>query len=68
MKKLDALVTEFPEVFQCIGKTDIDKTYTMSKSRVKYHKLRRISGAKGEQSREVMKKVILKQQVLLIVR
>ena len=36
MRKLDALVAEFPEVFQCIGETDIDKTYTIPKSRVKY--------------------------------
>lgn len=57
MRKLDALVTEFPEVFQCIGKTDIDNTYTMPKSRVKYRKLRKISGVKREQSRKAMKKV-----------
>jgi len=31
MRKLDALATEFPEVFQCIGEIDIDKTYTMPK-------------------------------------
>lgn len=29
MKKLDALVNEFPEVYKCIGETDIDKTYSM---------------------------------------
>lgn len=57
MRKLDALVTEFPEVFQCIGETDIDNTYTMPKSRVKYRKLRKISGVKREQSRKAMKKV-----------
>ena len=59
MRKLDALVTEFLGGFQCMGETDIDKTYTMPKSRVKYRKPR-ISGAKREQSREAMKKVNLK--------
>lgn len=56
MRKLDALVTEFPKVFRYIGETDIDKIYTMPKSRVKYRKPRRISGAKREQSKEAMKK------------
>lgn len=56
MRKLDVLVTEFPKVFRYIGETDIDKIYTMPKSRVKYRKPRRISGAKREQSKEAMKK------------
>lgn len=51
-----------------IGETDINKTYTMPKSRVKYHKPRKIFGSKREKPREAMKKVNLKQQVLLIVR
>lgn len=68
MRKLDALVTEFSEIFQCIGETDIDKTYTMPKSCVKYCKPRMTSEAKKERSREVMKNVNLKQKVLLIVR
>lgn len=57
MRKLDTLVTEFPEVFQCIGKTDIGKTYIMPKSRAKNRKREGISGAKREQSREAMKKL-----------
>ena len=60
MRKLDTLVTEFPEVFQYIGETDIDKTFTMPKSRVKYHKLRRLFRAKREQSRKKKKKVNIK--------
>lgn len=60
MRKFDALVTAFLEVFQCIGETDIDKTFTMLKSRVKYRKPKRLFGAKIEQSREAMKKANLK--------
>ncbi len=43
MKQLDTLVTEYPDIFKCIGKTDIDKTYSMPKSRISYRKPRRIS-------------------------
>ena len=57
MRKLDALVTEFPDIFQCIGETDIDKTYSLPKSRIKYRRPRRISEAKREQAREAMKKI-----------
>ena len=52
MKKLDALVAEFPDVFRCIGETDIDKTYEMPKSVVTYRKRRRLS----EEQREAAKK------------
>ena len=56
MRKLDALVTEFefPDIFQCIGETDIDKTYLLPKSRVKYRRPRRISDAKREQAKQQM--------------
>lgn len=43
MRKLDSLVTEFPEVYKCIGETDIDKTYSMPRQYVSYRKPRRIS-------------------------
>ncbi|SFU87526.1 hypothetical protein [Butyrivibrio sp. M55] len=51
MRKLDALVTEYPDTFKCIGETDIDKTYSMPKSRISYRKPRKISEAKREQAR-----------------
>ena len=57
MRRLDALVTEFPEVFQCIGETDIDKTYSLPKSRDKYRRPRRISEKVKEQRREMMQKI-----------
>ena len=54
MRRLDALVIEFPEVYRCIGATDIDKTYEMPKSSVTYRKPRRISEEQREQARKRM--------------
>ncbi len=54
MRKLDTLVNEFPEVYRCIGETDIDKTYEMPKSHVNYRKPRKISGCNKEQARRMM--------------
>ena len=54
IRKLDALVNEFPEVYKCIGETDIDKTYLMPKQYVSYRKPRRISKKLREQRREMM--------------
>jgi len=57
MRKLDALVTEFPDVFRCIGETDIDKTYSLPKSRVKYRRPRRVSNEVRQQRREMMSQI-----------
>ena len=57
MRKLDALVIEFPEVYRLIGETDIDKTYSMPKSHISYRKPRNISEEQREQARERMKKI-----------
>lgn len=57
MKKLDALVTEFPEVYKCIGETDIDKTYSMPKQYVSYRKPRRISDARRKQIQKQMQDI-----------
>ena len=57
MRKLDALVTEFPDVFQCIAETDIDKTYEMPKSVVTYRKPRKISEEQREAARERIMKL-----------
>lgn len=43
MRKLDALVIDYPDTFKCISVTDIDKTYEMPKSAVSYRKPRRLS-------------------------
>ena len=57
MRRLDALVIEFPEVYWCIGYTDIDKTYEMPKSSVSYRKPRKLSEEQKEQARKRMKKI-----------
>ena len=51
MRKVDALVIEYPDTFKCIGETDIDKTYEMPKSAVTYRKPRRLSEEQREASR-----------------
>lgn len=40
MRKVDALVIDCQDTFKCIGETDIDKTYEMSKFAVTFHKPR----------------------------
>jgi hypothetical protein len=55
MRKLDALVIEFPEVYRCIKQTDIDKTYLIPKSYVSYRKPRRLTEEQRERQRERMK-------------
>ncbi|SEA79726.1 hypothetical protein SAMN02910384_02357 [Pseudobutyrivibrio sp. ACV-2] len=57
MRKLDALVNEFPEVYKCLKVTDIDKTYSMPKKYVSYRKPRKISEKLKEQRREHMKRI-----------
>ena len=52
MRKLDALVNEFPEVYKCLKVTDIDKTYSMPKQYVSYRKPRKISKELKLQKRE----------------
>ena len=54
MRRLDALVNEFPEVYKCIGETDIDKTYSMPKQYVSYRKPRRISEELKQKRREMI--------------
>ena len=52
MRRLDALVVEYPEHYRLIGETDIDKTYEMPKSFVCYRKPRRLSDEQREAARE----------------
>ena len=51
MRRIDALVIDYPDTFKCIGETDIDKTYEMPKSAVTYRKPRRLSEEQREASR-----------------
>ena len=57
MRKVDALVTEYPDTFKCIGETDIDKTYEMPKSVVTYRKPRRLSDEQRKAASIRMKKI-----------
>ena len=57
MRRLDALVIEFPEVYKCIKATECDKTYEMPKSFVSYRKPRRLTDEQREQARERMNKL-----------
>ena len=54
IRKVDALVIEFPGIFKCIGATDIDKTYEMPKSAVTYRKPRRLSLEQREAAKKRM--------------
>ncbi len=57
MRKMDALVTEFPEIYRCIKVTDIDKTYSMPKEYVSYRKPRAISKERREQIKRQMETI-----------
>ena len=56
MRKLDALVTDFPEVYRLVGETDIDKTYSMPKSCVSYRKPRKLTALQRAKARERIEK------------
>ena len=56
MRKLDALVIEFPEVYKLVEETDIDKTYSMPKSCVNYRKPRKLDDKYRELKRVQMVK------------
>lgn len=55
MRKVDALVIDYPDTFKCIGETDIDKTYEMPKSVVIYRKPRRLSVEQRQEAKERMR-------------
>ena len=54
IRKVDALVIEYPDIFKCIGETDIDKTYSMPRQYVSYRKPRKISQERREQIKKQM--------------
>ena len=62
IRKLDALVIEFPEVYKCIKETDIDKTYSVPKQYVNYGKPRRLSAKRKEQLRSQISKINCKRK------
>ena len=52
IRRLDALVTAYPEVYKCTKATDIDKTYSMPKKYVGYCKPRKISEKRRDEIRK----------------
>lgn len=62
IRKLDSIGKEFPEVYKCIGETDIDKTYSMPKQYVSYRKPRRISANRREQIKEQISQLNCKRK------
>ena len=52
IRRFDALVTAYPDVYRCIHETDIDKTYIMPKKYVTYCKPRNISDERRKRIRE----------------
>ena len=57
MRKVDALVIEYPDIYKCLGETDIDKTYEMPKSFISYRKPRRLSDEQREAAKKRMNKL-----------
>ena len=54
MRRIDALVIEFPDVYRLVSETDIDKTYSMPKSCVSYRKPRRLSEDERNKRSEIL--------------
>jgi hypothetical protein len=52
MRKLDTLVTEFPEVYKLTNETEYDRTYEMPKSHINYRKPRQMTDEQRERARE----------------
>ena len=63
MRKIDALVIEFPEHYRLIGETDIDKTYEMPKSVITYRKPRRLSEEQREAKIACMSRMNSKKRI-----
>ena len=57
MRRLDALVNEFPEVYRCIRVSDIDKTYEMPKAYVNYRRPRRLTDKQRKNAAERARKL-----------
>lgn len=57
MRKLDALVIAFPEVYKLVGETDIDKTYSMPKSCISYRKPRKLSEEQRNSARARIERI-----------
>lgn len=54
MRKLDTLVTDFPDTYTLIGQDTVSKTYSFPKSYVSYRKPRAVSTEQRERARQMM--------------
>lgn len=57
MRKIDALVTEYPDIYRVVNETDVGKEYSMPKLYVSYRKPRRISEEQRNKARLLMQKI-----------
>ena len=57
MKEMDLLASRYPDIYRLDSQTNIDKTYSFSKSCIKYRKPRALSEAQREQKRERIKRL-----------
>lgn len=62
MRRLDALVIDFPDYYRLIGETDIDKTYEMPKPFVSYRKPKRLSDDQRQAARERLEHLKVKKR------
>ena len=66
MRRLDALVLDFPDHYWLIGETDIDKTYEMPKSFVSYRKPRILPVERKKALSEQVKRISKKNDEKMI--
>ena len=57
MRKIDALVTEYPDIYRVVNETDVGKEYSMPKAYVGYRKPRRINEEQRINARNKMIKL-----------
>lgn len=57
MRKLDTLVTDFPDTYSLMGQDEVSKTYSLPKSYVSYRKPRKLSVEQRKQAQERMNKI-----------
>ena len=54
MRKLDTLVTDFPDIYKLIEQDEVSKAYSFPKSYVSYRKPRAVSVEQRERARQMM--------------
>jgi hypothetical protein len=57
MRKLDTLVTDFPNVYKLTNETEYDRTYEMPKSHINYRKPRQVTDEQREKARQRIKQL-----------